>query len=538
MRLSRVFNDENGVEVLRVLLKLLKISFTRGGTRALKSMPHYPSILTFSDKLSEYRVSSRTIRITENQLEEICLPAVAHIYQSNGHFVVLTKIDNDNLTYIDPGIGELTEAVQEFGLKWSGVILEIVNSESASEPHFATRRKVEILSRVRNASLYFLLALIIFLISWQWPAFIFPILFLVFGLAFSATLFMQTIGQETTLGQAVCKSGTSTDCNKVINSKLAKVYGDISLAEIALVFFASMLSIQIVSLSNGLGYNFLLGWLSFPAVPVTLFSIYYQWRVLKTWCLLCLGVVTCLWGWAAFYGFHLQDWSGGWPAVQAFGTGVAVLLLLWFLVRTSIINAARVPGLEKGLNKFRKSLSVFEALTAQKPEIHPEVHSGDVVLGTREANNSITIVTNPTCGPCIRAHQFIESCLEEHGVKLKVIFRFAVNPADTGVSGAVAKHLISLGLNDSEQLNAAMHAWYASEKPKLQEWLDRFSTEVHPEAQVRLAEHSNWCRANQINSTPTIFFNGRQIPEEFSLQDFEYFLRLKMAEVELETVGS
>jgi protein-disulfide isomerase len=517
---------------LSLLLRTLETKVSKSSVKEIERHPYFPSLLSMSEFLKIWKVKNICARLNESQFKDIVFPAITKVDDLG--FVVLKEVKANQIIYSSIS-GEITQNFSDFFKVWSGVVLMVEPTAKSGEPNYASNLRLEILEQVRRAAVLSITALLFFSLCWVWPSFVLPFLIITCALCLSGTLFMQALGQETTLGQAVCKSGTSTDCNKVINSKLAKVYGDISLAEIAFVFFVSLLSVQITSLVNNQGHNFLPGWLSFASVPVAVFSIYYQWRVLKTWCLLCLGVVACIWGLAGFYGYHIQHWSYGWPALQAFGVGVAVPILLWFLVRTSIIQAARVPSLEKGLNKFRKSLSVFEALTAQKHELQPEPYLGDLELGNKEADSVITIVTNPTCGPCVRAHQFIENWLEEHGANLKVIIRFAVNPADTGVSGTVAKYLVSLGLDGDDRLQAALHAWYAIEKPKLQDWQNRFACEIHPETHERLAQHSNWCRANLINATPTIFFNGRQIPEEFSLSDFEYFLRLKMVEVEMET---
>jgi hypothetical protein len=518
------------------LMSELKIPITHRYLKSISELRSFFSLEEVAQVVARLNINSLGVKLNPAQIVEVQFPAIVQMFTSEAGFCIVKTVRDDFVEYVTFENGLIRKSVDDFEKEWSGIALLLEKTEKSGEPNYAVNHRLEILEKIRSGVAYSLIVLLLIGFWWVWPTFILPILLLSAGLGISIALLKQTLGQETILSQAICRPGTSTDCNKVINSKLAKVYGDISLAEIALVFFASLLCAQIISLAIDQGHNFLLGWLSFAAVPVSVLSIYYQWRVLKTWCLLCLGVVACLWGLAGFYGYHTQNWSYGWPAIQAFGIGVVVPLLFWFLVRTPIMQAARVPGLEKGLNKFRKSLSVFEALTAQKPEIQPEFYSGDVVLGNIEVSNLITIVTSPTCGPCVRAHQFIEECLEEHGANLKAIFRFAVNPADTGVSGAVAKHLISLGLNGGNQLDAAMHAWYGAEKPKLKEWLERFPTEAHNEAQARLTQHSNWCRGNQINATPTIFFNGRQLPEEFSLHDFEYFLRLKMAEVEMELV--
>ena len=33
-----------------------------------------------------------------------------------------------------------------------------------------------------------------------------------------------------------------------------------------------------------------------------------------------------------------------------------------------------------------------------------------------------------------------------------------------------------------------------------------------------------WCNANDITYTPTIFINGQQLPDAYSIEDLQYFL--------------
>ncbi len=486
-----------------------------------------------SDCFKHYAIRSMGVNIGTQDLGQIPLPAIIALNTPSLSFGILTKVDNHRVEFKTYQNGLESKTIDDFGCEWTGIALLLEKTNRSGEPNFVNNRRLEKLSGLRRSLAYGLALLLFIAGGFAVPGFILPFLFLSAGLALGLALFKQALGQETILGQAICKSGTATDCNKVIKSKLAIVYADISLAEITFLFFAGVLSAQVVSLVFNLSYNVFLCWLSVTALPVTALSIYYQWRVLRTWCLLCLGVVACLWGLAGFYAYHIDDWSGGWLATQAFAIGVALPLLLWFVVRTPIIQAASLPAFEKALSKFTKRLSVFEALSAQKAEIQLESYVGDVVLGNPEATQSITIVTNPTCGPCARAHRLADNWLEEHGDRLRIVLRFAVNPTDSGTSRTVAKRLLTLGLRGDERLSIAVHDWYAREKPDLHEWLDRFNTAEHPEAEVRLTEHVQWCLANQLNATPTILFDSQQIPEEFSLHDFEYFLRLKMAEVEM-----
>ena len=264
-------------------------------------------------------------------------------------------------------------------------------------------------------------------------------------------------GSETTLSKMVCKAGPQTDCSRVMRSKLGTVYADISFSEIGLLFFAGCLITRFVGREND---SVLLASLSLAVIPITLFSIYYQWRVVKTWCSLCLSVVTVLWAQAVYYGFIID-----------------------------------------------KSIFSLEDI------------------------NTITLVTSPMCDPCIRAHNLINRWLDHYPDQLRVVLRFAINQRDQrNEANNISKKLISLALRKDHRLPQAIHQWYNTQR-KVDEWSSDFTTNLHPATDEIFLKHEAWTRKNFINATPIIFFNGKQIPEEYSLQEFEYFLNSKLFEV-------
>jgi uncharacterized membrane protein len=115
------------------------------------------------------------------------------------------------------------------------------------------------------------------------------------GVFISWMIVSKELGIENKLADQVC--GKEADCNAVINSKTARLLLGIDWSDAGIIYFSYLLMALVISsfteTSNGL-YT-ILSVLAACAIPVTLFSIYYQWRVIKKWCRLCLITAGLLW---------------------------------------------------------------------------------------------------------------------------------------------------------------------------------------------------------------------------------------------------
>lgn len=77
------------------------------------------------------------------------------------------------------------------------------------------------------------------------------------------------------------------NCDSVIASKGAYVIGDITWSDVGIIYFICMLLICMLPFDENLLIYIAM---SFGTVPYIFYSIYYQMRVLRSWCLLCLIV--------------------------------------------------------------------------------------------------------------------------------------------------------------------------------------------------------------------------------------------------------
>jgi uncharacterized membrane protein len=525
------YNKENNLAATALkLLELIKVPVTRKFADDIKLRPEYPGLLAISNTLHELNVNNIVISISTDQLFEMSFPAIAQVRSNNSSFVIILKVENKVVHYLNAKLENVTISLNDFAKDWTGILLLAEKNEKSGEPGYAEKRKLEVLSISRYVVFTVLSVIILSTMVFLQPVSGWPILINSLGISLCIALLMQTLGQSNLLSNAACIPNSKIDCNEVVNSAVAKIYGDISLAEIGLLFFGGGLFTSILlTLAGHNLFNPYLFFLFVASQPFAIFSIYYQWKVIKTWCLLCLSVIVLLWAGASFYWFGYSTFYFDTRELIPVMVGYLSPITLWLLIRPSIFQAPSIALLRKSLYRFSKNQNVFDALLKQSQPISNGFGSV-VVFGNPEAKHVITLVTSPTCGPCINAHHEVESWIDQFQENLKVVVRFVVNPNDNGsASNTVARNLISLALSgDYARVKEAMSKWYNTNRPELKEWLASLPAELHPHTEAHFTKHYEWCGENNITAVPAVFFNDKQIPGEFMFKDFENILRIKI----------
>ena len=70
------------------------------------------------------RFESSVVKATPRSIETLSLPAIAHLNSREGHFLLVLRVDNDNITVADMTTGEVeTKPLGSFARDWSGYML-------------------------------------------------------------------------------------------------------------------------------------------------------------------------------------------------------------------------------------------------------------------------------------------------------------------------------------------------------------------------------------------------------------------------------
>jgi protein-disulfide isomerase len=182
------------------------------------------------------------------------------------------------------------------------------------------------------------------------------------------------------------------------------------------------------------------------------------------------------------------------------------------------------------LRRFKNNPALFEALLNQQKQM-PSVPAGlqPLILGNPAAEHTITMVTNPYCGPCAKAHIQLEEVLAENP-NLKAQIIFAVCHDSDGRKTKVVKHMISLSLLVSEERirngieapigggpSQGLGAWYAQATKSYDTWAAQYPADVSIVPDNIIAAHCEWTKMANIEGTPTFFVDGRKLPELYGL---------------------
>ena len=148
-----------------------------------------------------------------------------------------------------------------------------------------------------------------------------------------------------------------------------------------------------------------------------------------------------------------------------------------------------------------------------------------IVLGNPNAETTITMVSNPFCGPCAKAHETLDKWLKTRDdIKVKIIFTTR-NDVDNE-KAKVAQHVWALSLlNDVKLVENALNDWYTLGDKKYEAWAKKYPVEFNGDMNNIAQQQQNaWFDLAEIKVTPTILLNGYKLPEPYKLEDIKHLL--------------
>ncbi len=113
------------------------------------------------------------------------------------------------------------------------------------------------------------------------------------GIAATTLLLIYEIDKSNAFVKSICTAGKQTNCAAVLQSKASKILG-MSWSEAGFFYFASTFLFLLFPGISFMAKICLLSIANCLAAPYILFSVYYQWKVVKQWCPLCLTVQAVL----------------------------------------------------------------------------------------------------------------------------------------------------------------------------------------------------------------------------------------------------
>jgi thiol-disulfide isomerase/thioredoxin len=277
--------------------------------------------------------------------------------------------------------------------------------------------------------------------------------------------------------------------------------------------------------SNSTSFNTITT-LSLLAIPVVLYSIYYQAVVVKKWCPLCLataGVLLC----QSILSYFLN------PFNLSFELNGFLVLAISFLT-TVILYTNIKPILSSKLSlektkvdyyKFKRKFSLFNSLYSNNAFLDTSLgNTNEIVFGNHNAKIEIVAITNPLCGFCKATHQALDNLLKNQVNDIKVTIRFNINTDNKeDLSYKISTALINLYQKDKIACREAMHQIYTN-GVDINKWLKTYELYTINSQFKILESEKQWCLDNNINFTPAVYLNNKEYPKEYELSDLSFFM--------------
>lgn len=535
------------VEFTKKLLKLLDVKVTKRTIRkAILRHPYYPGILALSDALTDWNVKNITMQIDVSRLPLLPTPFIAHLQPSHDFDLVIIKGIRNEVVEFSTTMNKKNEIpLEAFIEHWSGVVMVLEPNEASGESNYRANFYNQALDSA-TPFIYFGFGLIITtlfmtinpgnikLAYWQnlnWI--LLPILKYLGMCSCILLLNLQIIGSNPILDQ-ICNSTPKSNCLKVINSKGASILSGLNLSELGFFYFSGSWFLNLLNIFTGEVdlLNFL-GILSILSIPIVIFSIIYQWKIIRHWCTLCLVVVFLLTLEQIIFlisnsslGIHniIQIMINNIaPIIFAF----TIPIVLWYPYKSGLIRFKEMNLQYNQLSRIKNNPLVIEHLTKSQERIPPIPKDLGIQIKSKnwiksERSVSLIQVSNLYCTACAKVLNQLNLLLEEvENLCITIVFT-THNPSDMEATYQI------LSINNyykGQKTMKILNDWYNIGSANYKVFSDKYPVIQSPNSfHTEIDQMNNWCTSIGILHTPTFYINRYPIPPGYNSNDLKNIL--------------
>lgn len=521
----------NLIETLDIKVTKFTISET------LQNQPTYPSLLSISDSFERWNIDASSYEIPKEVLFDLEMPLISY---KGGQFIVIHSAVPDRIVYFN-GLNIVAESAEQFFINWNAVVLIPCKYDFSGEKNYRQELRKETIRKLIMPAIFISVAVIVliklyvnlhFNIIGIPEAAYFGVLLMIkwVGIAIAVLLLWYEIDKKNGFIQKICSSIANSNCGAILGSKEAKLFNLVSWSEIGFFYF----SFGFLGLLFFPGFVWLIVLLNVLSLPYILFSIYYQWRVAKQWCILCLGVQVLLL--SEFVVAYLSgdltllssiNWYSQLHLIPDVLLLAALPVGLWYLVKPLFKGKVLLKNIKRDLNKFKFNEEIFDSFLKKQKSIDIPNFGVGLTFGEPNSKYNIVKVCNPYCAPCSKSHPELEKLIRECN-DLEVQILFTATNAENDFQSPVVKHFLAIAeLSPGSELTLkALDTWYNADVKDYSKFSELYPIPDHlvAEQKDKIQLMSDWCDKTGIEFTPTFFFNGHQLPQQYSISDLAYFI--------------
>ena len=490
----------------------------------LESHPNFPSLYAIIDTFNFFEVENLAIKIEKEELENLPPTFLSVVDSDTGNEIVLTEKNKNNIT-IEFSNGFKKKISKDEYLKiWTGIIIAI-EANQINKYHLLSKNKKH---SVLGGGVFILSLILVFFENKDnlILASIYYLLLLT-GLIISCFLVREEMGIQNDSISKICNASEKTSCKDVMSSNGAKVFKNVSLSDISLLYFSSlMLFFVLNSFSSNSTIYSIIGIIS---VPVILYSIFYQGFIVKKWCLLCLGIdaVLLLQLIVISFNFSLELNS---TAISSFFYGILIVALFYYLgyeLKNRVLKISKYEDIELQYHKLKRNYFVFNTLLKNNQKIEEEHLNSlkTITIGKIESPITLFLVISASCGHCHTAYEKAMKLVSKNPNEIKIKLLFNINIENTeNPSNLIYKQASNYYWSgEVHKAIASLNDWHI-ERMDLEKWKCKWESNQFDYSTSMIPNQYNWCLENNIHYTPAIILNGHVLPKEYQINDLNYFI--------------
>lgn len=517
-----------GINIFTSFLNALDVKHTRAfSNKYYNEHPHKYNLFGISKMLSDYGVDNAGTKIN-NKLEDIIkieTPFIAHV---GGDFVVVYDVNEKEVEYRFRSLN-IALPRNEFCDSWTGIVLLAEANTSSIEPNYKQNSRNDLYQLALRISL--ILAVLVLLVTtlvnnkYLNIGLILSFAINIIGAYIGFLLLQKQLKVRSIYSDKICSLLKQADCNNILESNAAKLWGVFGWSEIGFSYFASNIII-ITFLPDLINYYAII---NICALPYTVWSIWYQGFKAKQWCALCLIVQVIFW--CTFIINLIFQFI----AIPTFSLSdiivLASIFLISFVTITLLIpyfsEQSKMENIEQEINSLKSNEKILELLLKKQPYYQCNKSDSKIIFGNPNANILLTIFTNPHCNPCAKMHERVDMLLESGIRNLCIQYIFSSFDPSLDISN---KFLIATYLNSNNiDILDIYSQWFKKGKFAKEAFFDKFSFDLETEnVKNEFNRHQKWKLETKLKATPTILINGYKLPDNYKIEDLKYFFDLEI----------
>ncbi len=510
--------------ILEQFLDEIEVNYTRWfADKLYNEHPHKYNMYGLKRMLDVYGVKTLGIKNSSKEVSLLNYPCILHTSED---FVIGLEYKSDAITCLIHG-QRREIPYEDFMQIWTGNALVVSETTDAVEPNYQTNCREGRILRIKTYSLPLVMffaviwgisnqPLIMELFHWV------GIPMNIIGIYICIMLIEKQLFGKSRYGDKVCSLFHQADCNNILDDHHAKIVG-VSWSEIGLGYFTAntlLLSIYPQSLGEVALFNLI-------AMGYGIWSIYYQFVIAKSWCMLCVVVQGIIWitGFVAIFTYS-AIFSSIKPSEMFLACLMQAICIIIAhgIVFALILNNERTYAVQRH-RSLKANNNVFKAMLAEREHHETSTNDSSILFGNPNAETLVTILSNPHCNPCARLHNQVEELLESspNNICLQYIFTSFNEGMDDS-----SRYMISCYNKDNTKATLRLYSdWYARDKFQYENLIKQHSDIIHTDSvEAELLRHKTWVKKNLFRHTPTILVNGHVLPSEYELSDIASIVSL------------